>query len=157
MFSPFYDPSWCFCCMFYYQTLVHAIRNLFFILILVWKNQKQRRKTPKRVSKSTFFDALRILLVNQKWWYAETMTGQLIGWYLAGIFIIVKDLVQLFVSTSIVFKFLKGFMHKVTPPWKDGHYPRKKICRRPVLGGGLLYIFWLESRQILTFRWHLTE
>ena len=43
------------------------------------KNQKQRRKTPKRVSKATFFEALRISLVNQNCCYAEKMTSQLKG------------------------------------------------------------------------------
>ena len=75
-FSPFYDPSWCFCRMIYYQTLAHAIRNIFYFDTCV-KKSKTTPENAKMSLKSTFFGPLRIFLVNQTCWYAEKMTGQL--------------------------------------------------------------------------------
>ena len=74
-----------FIAFFYYQTLADRIKIIFFVFIFVRKNQKQRRKTPKQLSKATFFKASRISLVNQKYCYHEKMTSQLKEWENAGI------------------------------------------------------------------------
>ena len=71
VFSPFYDPSWCFCCMIYYQSLADPIRNIFYFDTCV----KKSKATPENAK--TCFKSNSVIFDTPRKWFVTPLTSYL--------------------------------------------------------------------------------